>query len=104
MLLHIRSWKKKKAYIRKIVEEEEKTFAKTVDKGFDMLSGILTQLKGRGQGVPFPGEDAFKLSDTYGFPIDLTEEIAAEQSVSVDRERFCCTGRRTAEPCKRGLP
>ena len=77
----------KKAYIRKIVEEEEKTFAKTVDKGFDMLSGILTQLKAEGKDT-VSGEDAFKLSDTYGFPIDLTEEIAAEQGVSVDRERF----------------
>ena len=77
----------KKAYIRKIVEEEEKTFAKTVDKGFDLLSGILTQLKEAGKTV-VSGEDAFKLSDTYGFPIDLTEEIAAEQGVSVDRDRF----------------
>ena len=77
----------KKAYIRKIVEEEEKTFAKTIDKGFDMLSGILTQLKSEGKDM-VSGEDAFKLSDTYGFPIDLTEEIAAEQGVSVDRDRF----------------
>ncbi|WP_298482712.1 alanine--tRNA ligase [uncultured Ruminococcus sp.] len=77
----------KKAYIRKIVEEEEKTFAKTIDKGFDMLSGILEQLKAEGNTM-VSGEDAFKLSDTYGFPIDLTEEIAAEQGVSVDRERF----------------
>ncbi|MGN1404276.1 MAG: alanine--tRNA ligase [Ruminococcus sp.] len=77
----------KKAYIRKIVEEEEKTFAKTIDKGFDLLSDILEQLKEEGNTV-VSGEDAFKLSDTYGFPIDLTEEIAAEQGISVDRERF----------------
>ena len=63
------------------------TFAKTIDKGFDMLSGILTQLKSEGKDM-VSGEDAFKLSDTYGFPIDLTEEIAAEQGVSVDRDRF----------------
>lgn len=69
------------------MEEEEKTFAKTIDKGFDMLSGILTQLKSEGKDM-VSGEDAFKLSDTYGFPIDLTEEIAAEQGVSVDRDRF----------------
>ena len=58
----------KKAYIRKIVEEEEKTFAKTIDKGFDMLSGILTQLKSEGKDM-VSGEDAFKLSDTYGITI-----------------------------------
>ncbi len=77
----------KKAYIRRIVEEEEKTFAKTVDKGFDLLSGILAQLKADGSTM-VSGEDAFKLSDTYGFPIDLTEEIAAEQGYTVDRVRF----------------
>lgn len=77
----------KKPYIRKIVEEEEKTFAKTIDKGFDLLSGILEQLKAENR-TTVSGEDAFKLSDTYGFPIDLTEEIAAEQGYSVDRERF----------------
>lgn len=79
--------REKEAYIRKIVEEEEKTFAKTIDKGFDLLSAILEQLKSEGKSV-VSGEDAFKLSDTYGFPIDLTEEIAAEQGLSVDRECF----------------
>ncbi len=79
--------KEKKAYICRIIEEEEKTFAKTVDKGFDMLMGILEQRKANGSSV-VSGEDAFKLSDTYGFPIDLTEEIAAEQGYTVDRTRF----------------
>ncbi len=77
----------KKAYIRKIVEEEEKTFAKTIDKGFDLLTGILETLQ-KENGKTVSGEDAFKLSDTYGFPIDLTEEIAAEQGYGVDREKF----------------
>ncbi len=79
--------KEKEAYIRRIVEEEEKTFAKTVDKGFEMLSDILEQLQKDGKTV-VSGEDAFKLSDTYGFPIDLTEEIAAEQGLCVDRDGF----------------
>ena len=52
-----------------------------------MLSGLLEQLKAEGKNT-VSGEDAFKLSDTYGFPIDLTEEIAAEQGVSTDRARF----------------
>lgn len=77
----------KQTYIRKIVEEEEKTFAKTIDKGFDMLTGILKQLKAEGKDK-VSGEDAFKLSDTYGFPIDLTEEIAAEQGIRIDRQQF----------------
>lgn len=74
----------KKAYIRKIVQVEEETFAKTVDNGMAMLNQILDQIDQK----EISGEDAFKLSDTYGFPIDLTMEIAAEQGVSVDREGF----------------
>ena len=74
----------KKAYIRKIVQVEEETFAKTVDNGMAMLNQILEQIDQK----EISGEDAFKLSDTYGFPIDLTMEIAAEQGVSVDREGF----------------
>lgn len=77
----------KQAYIRKIVEEEEKNFAKTIDKGLDLLSEILGHLKESGETV-VSGEDAFKLSDTYGFPIDLTEELAAEQGYTVDRVKF----------------
>lgn len=77
----------KKAYIRRIVEEEEKNFAKTVDKGLDLLQEILSQLKMSGE-TTVSGEDAFKLSDTYGFPIDLTEELAAEQGFAVNREKF----------------
>ncbi len=77
----------KQTYIRRIVEKEEKAFAKTIDKGFDLLSDILLNLK-QEKKTRLSGEDAFKFSDTYGFPIDLTEEIAAEQNICVDRERF----------------
>lgn len=77
----------KQAYISRIVEEEEKNFAKTIDKGFALLREVLDRLKASGETV-VPGEDAFKLSDTYGFPIDLTEELAAEQGYTVDREAF----------------
>jgi alanyl-tRNA synthetase len=74
----------KKAYICKIIQVEEETFSKTIDNGMAMLSQILDEIDKN----IISGEDAFKLSDTYGFPIDLTMEIAAEHGVSVDREAF----------------
>ena len=78
----------KKNYIRKTIQMEEETFSKTIDKGFELLNQFLDQLEqGKGDKV-LSGADAFKLSDTYGFPIDLTEEIAAEHGISIDREAF----------------
>lgn len=77
----------KRSYISKVVQEEERAFAKTIDKGIDMLSGIVTNLREKHQDE-ISGDDAFKLSDTYGFPIDLTEEIAKENGIHVDREQF----------------
>ncbi len=77
----------KRDYIKKIIGVEEEAFAKTVDKGSELLSGFTAALKAEGKTV-LSGDDAFKLSDTYGFPIDLTEEICEEQGLTVDRERF----------------
>lgn len=77
----------KKNYITKIISVEEDTFARTIDRGFELLNGVLDTLKQEGKTV-VAGEDAFKLSDTYGFPIDLTEEIAVENGFTVDRDRF----------------
>ncbi len=79
--------KEKESYICRVISEEEKTFAKTIDNGSTLLNEILATLHAQGQ-TTLSGDDAFRLSDTYGFPIDLTEEIAAEQGVSVDRDAF----------------
>ncbi len=77
----------KKNYICKVIRNEEESFAKTVDNGFALLTNVLDTLEANG-GKVVAGEDVFKLSDTYGFPIDLTLEIAAERGFEIDRARY----------------
>ena len=76
-----------KDYIIKVIKMEEERFAKTIDGGLAMVNATLDRLQAEGKDV-FPGDEAFKLYDTYGFPIDLTREIAAERNVTVDEETF----------------
>lgn len=77
----------KREYIKKIIGVEEEAFAKTIDKGTELLNGFTSALAECGNNV-LSGDDAFKLSDTYGFPIDLTVEICEEKGISVDIDRF----------------
>ncbi len=77
----------KRDYIKKIIGVEEEAFAKTIDKGTELLTGFTNTLKAEGK-TALSGDDAFKLSDTYGFPIDLTVEMCEEQGFTVDRDRF----------------
>ena len=77
----------KRDYIKKIIGVEEEAFAKTIDKGTELLTGFTDTLKAEGKTV-LSGDDAFKLSDTYGFPIDLTVEMCEEMGLTVDRDRF----------------
>lgn len=77
----------KREYIKKIIGVEEEAFAKTVDKGTEMLNGFISALLEQNKTV-LSGDDAFRLSDTYGFPIDLTIEICEEKGFTVDVERF----------------
>lgn len=77
----------KREYIKKVIYTEEENFAKTVDKGMELLSGIIDSTLAKG-GKTLSGEDTFKLSDTFGFPLDLTIEIAQEKGLSVDEKRF----------------
>jgi len=77
----------KKDYIKRVIRMEEERFRATIDAGLGILSGFINSLKAEGK-TTLSGEDTFKLYDTYGFPIDLTEEILAEQSLSADRESF----------------
>lgn len=77
----------KREYIKKIIGVEEEAFAKTIDKGTELLNGFTSALAEQGSNV-LSGDDAFKLSDTYGFPIDLTIEICEEKGISVDVDRF----------------
>ncbi len=72
--------------IRSVVNEEEVRFRRTLDQGMGILDEALR--RARDAGAELPAEVAFELHDTYGFPFDLTREIAAEQDMTVDEERF----------------
>ena len=77
----------KQSYITKVIRVEEENFAKTIDGGMNILNNLIAAHKEKGETV-FSGADAFKLYDTYGFPIDLTMEMVAEQGLSVDEDGF----------------
>ena len=72
----------KEQLIKKVISNEESNFNKTIDQGLNMLSSLMA-----GGGV-LSGEDAFRLYDTYGFPLDLTKDILAEKNMTVDEETF----------------
>lgn len=73
--------------ICRVIRTEEENFARTIDGGMAILTNLVNEHKERGETV-FSGEDAFRLYDTYGFPIDLTLEIVEEQGLTLDREGF----------------
>ncbi len=77
----------KRDYIKKIIRIEEERFAKTIDNGIAILNDYIKDIKASGEAV-LSGDKAFKLNDTYGFPIDLTVEICAEAGVYVDLEGY----------------
>ena len=74
-------------YILKVLDLEEKRFDATIDAGLSILSNIARECIMAGKNI-ISGEDAFKLYDTFGFPIDLTREIAAEQHLEIDENTF----------------
>lgn len=71
-------------YIVKVIKAEEERFAKTINAGTEMLMSLIET----GEGRQLSGEDAFKLYDTFGFPVDLTKEILAERNIAIDEEGF----------------
>ena len=77
----------KQEYIRKVIQVEEERFDATVDAGLSILHDMIEKAKNAGS-KELPAADAFKLHDTYGFPIDLTIEILEEQGMSTDRDGF----------------
>ena len=79
--------REKQAYITRVIRNEEENFAKTIDAGMHIFSDLLAEHKAKGERV-FSGADAFKLYDTYGFPIDLTREMVQEQDMTVDEDAF----------------
>ncbi len=74
-------------YVLKVLDLEEKRFDATIDAGLSILSNIARECITAGKNI-ISGEDAFKLYDTFGFPIDLTREIAAEQNLAIDEDTF----------------
>jgi len=74
-------------YITKVVKVEEENFARTIDGGMAIFSSMLSEHKAKGE-TEFSGDDAFKLYDTYGFPIDLTLEMVADEDMTLDMDAF----------------
>ena len=79
--------REKQAYITRVVKTEEESFAKTIDGGMKIFADMLKEHTEKGEKV-FSGADAFKLYDTYGFPIDLTIEMVRETGMTVDEDAF----------------
>ena len=77
----------KKDFIAKVVKNEEERFHETLHDGLAILSDVIKKEKEKGNTI-IPGSDAFRLYDTYGFPIELTEEYAEEEGMTVDQEGF----------------
>ena len=77
----------KKAFILKVIAKEEEQFNKTIDQGLGILSDMIADME-RSKTKTLAGADAFKLYDTYGFPLDLTKEILEEKELKVDEDGF----------------
>lgn len=77
----------KSAYIKKVILNEEESFARTIDAGLGMLADMIAEMRAEGRTV-LRGEDAFKLYDTYGFPLDLTEDVLQDAGFTVDADVF----------------
>jgi alanyl-tRNA synthetase len=75
---------KSQEHVERVLKKEEQRFAKTLDDGMEILERAIAELKGK----EIPGEVVFKLYDTYGFPVDLTADIARERGLTVDQSGF----------------
>ena len=90
----------KKVMIFKVLTEEEDKFNKTIDQGLAILSDMEEEMK-KGGSDTLSGADAFKLYDTYGFPLDLTKEILEEKSFQVDEEGFAACMKEQKEKARK---
>ena len=75
------------AYVAEVIHDEEVSFGRTLDRGIALADQTIDEVRNEGRKV-FPGDVAFRLYDTFGFPLDLTELMAEEKGLTVDRERF----------------
>ncbi len=76
--------KKGQAHVEKVLKKEEQRFAETLDSGMEILDAAIAGLKGK----EIPGDVVFKLYDTYGFPVDLTSDVARERGLTIDQDGF----------------
>ncbi|NWG27236.1 MAG: alanine--tRNA ligase, partial [Ignavibacteriaceae bacterium] len=79
--------KEKKEYVKKVIKGEEESFNATLDRGIEHFEEIIEKLNKQNKKI-IPGEDVFKLYDTYGFPVDLTNIMAIEKGFTIDEVRF----------------
>ncbi len=77
----------KRDFIFKVITKEEEQFNRTIDQGLSILAGMESKMEENGETI-LAGEEAFRLYDTYGFPVDLTKEILEEKGFSIDEEGF----------------
>lgn len=91
----------KKAYIQKIISVEEEKFAATIDQGTSIINEYVEELKKEGK-TQLAGEKVFKLYDTYGFPLELTEEILAEAGCTADVDGFNANMQKQKEMARAG--
>ena len=79
--------REKQQYITRVVKSEEDSFAKTIDSGLQIYNSLLEEHKAKGETV-FSGADAFKLYDTYGFPVDMTAEMLVDEGMTLNMDEF----------------
>lgn len=79
--------KEKQGYVMEVIESEEESFNKTLDRGLEIFEKIVSDLKSKKR-KDFPGEEAFRLYDTYGFPLDLTRILVEENNMTLDESGF----------------
>jgi alanyl-tRNA synthetase len=84
---HYPELRERQAYLTKVIRVEEENFAKTIDGGLKIFHEMLQEHQAKGEKT-FSGADAFKLYDTYGFPVDLTAEMVQEQGMELDEQAF----------------
>lgn len=77
----------RREYIASIIQSEEERFSQTLDSGMKIIENLIEKFKS-GKGKKVPGKEAFKLYDTYGFPVELTKEILSEHSIEIDDDEF----------------
>ncbi len=79
--------KEKQAYVEKVIKAEEESFNSTLDRGIELFDQIISDLKKKKETI-IPGSEVFKLYDTFGFPVDLTNVMAVEQGFTIDEQGF----------------